>query len=59
MEGDKPKMSPEGTIELSPGRQSWVDRQKRIQSRQGRLNLVRLFSAVPDGTVQVSILPQD
>jgi hypothetical protein len=35
---EKFNMSPEGTAELSPGRQSWVRHKWAEQSRQGRLN---------------------
>jgi hypothetical protein len=39
--------SPEGTAELSPGRQSWVIGSKGPQSRKGRLKYSAMCSAVP------------
>jgi len=42
--------SPEGTSELSPGRQSWDRYETCEKSREGRLNTADRVSAVPHGT---------
>jgi hypothetical protein len=54
MNSDDSALSPEGTSESSPGRQSWVINRHWDQSREGRLNTGARTSAVPGGTSTAS-----